>query len=519
MERADRQRAGLPRDVARKLANHFPEIQRPTPAQRAFLLSLGRGDVDIYYKDYMGQGKTFSLVLGALTVVNKSSKQVVLFVPTRHLVQQVGALFDILGPEHKVHASVLDPLKMDWNAQVVITTPTIFNDAPPKPKSLPNLSHIFLDEPDTMLGPLPARGTDERRLVRHPINLHPPHIVKALNKLLRIFEEQDGPRYLGKTKKGILNFNSRLPIRTVWASATLNSELRRLTFGRGWVRAGNEKQNKSSGIIDLDFTHTASQRQLDVRAGFEEMGQITDIPAHRAPRITKPRNHVFVVDRAGDVHPLDMSEPAYGQSGQQTKGEVAATVMEALALLHTTSPPPPGTFALALMPNQGSIKNIDSELGSLGVFTIPLVPEIMAEGIEPPSGDEPTPLLLAQRSAVPGLHLKNLHTVYLLNGLDMATLSPHQREYKGKQLRQTFYDIVTGRLGRMGALNPVPGRPQRVISIVEEYSEEHVALHNLFAPLTPLAGGRHAPSFHLSKWDGPANLNSRDENEAADWVN
>lgn len=42
--------------IARRLLSAFPHIEAPTPAQRAFLLTVNKGK-DVYLKDHMGRGK------------------------------------------------------------------------------------------------------------------------------------------------------------------------------------------------------------------------------------------------------------------------------------------------------------------------------------------------------------------------------------------------------------------------------------------------------------------------------
>lgn len=49
--------AGLPPPLVDRLLQAYPNLVAPTPAQLAFLMSVTRGDVDVYYKDYMGRGK------------------------------------------------------------------------------------------------------------------------------------------------------------------------------------------------------------------------------------------------------------------------------------------------------------------------------------------------------------------------------------------------------------------------------------------------------------------------------
>jgi hypothetical protein len=51
------QRAGIHPAVAQRLVEVYPQAVAPTPGQRAFLLTVMRGDTDVYLKDYMGRGK------------------------------------------------------------------------------------------------------------------------------------------------------------------------------------------------------------------------------------------------------------------------------------------------------------------------------------------------------------------------------------------------------------------------------------------------------------------------------
>lgn len=47
---------GVPAPIAQRLLEHYPHIRAPTPAQRAFLLSVFRGQ-DVFLRDDMGRGK------------------------------------------------------------------------------------------------------------------------------------------------------------------------------------------------------------------------------------------------------------------------------------------------------------------------------------------------------------------------------------------------------------------------------------------------------------------------------
>ncbi|WOO82807.1 uncharacterized protein LOC62_04G006293 [Vanrija pseudolonga] len=496
-------RAGIPPAVAKRLVAAYPSAVGPTPAQRGLLLAVGRNTSDVYLRDYMGRGKTFAVALAALSMVLDSKRQALILVPSPHLAQQVTDLLEAFSPRKGLY-TLIDPewLNPDWDAKVIVATPSAFLAAGVPP--LPNLTHIFLDEPDTMLGPVPGRFADGHRLAKHPINVHPPPVVEVLNTLLGIKATRRG------RAPAWLDHSDRRDIRTVWTSATLGSDVRRFVYGRGWIM-------KDAGVVDFNFTAGATERQRAVTDSLDAIADEAGVGAIVLPPVSKPEHYAFVVDSLGRLHPLGEGHhsgpepeaaPAPKGKGKpnanaSASGNLHPLLVEALALLHATSPPPEGTYAVALPPDGASGRELTKELRKLGVSSAELLPEVIAGGVPvPPQGDggAGAPILILPRHAVAGLHLANLHTVYLLNGLDMARLSKAKRGFGGARARDTFYAVVEGRLGRAGT--HVPERPQRVISIVEAGGEEERGLSELFEG--KLKQEREATGdYTIAEWEGP----------------
>ncbi|KAL1408942.1 hypothetical protein Q8F55_005756 [Vanrija albida] len=479
-------RAGVHPAVAKRLVAAFPGAAGPTPAQRGLLLAVGREGADVYLKDYMGRGKTFAVALAALsTVLSGKGRQALILVPSPHLAQQVADLLEAFAPREGLHA-LIDPVWAvpNWKAKVIVATASklLEADAP----RLNALSHIFLDEPDTMLGPVPGRFQDANRLARHPINVHPPPVVDVLNAMLGI---------KGSKRNGWIDYAGRRDIRTVWSSATLGSDVRRFVYGRGWIQKGG-------GVVDLNFTASASERQRGVTDSLDAIADEAGVGASELPKASKPEHYAFVVDAMGQLRPLGEGGAAVAQrKDASNSGNVSPLVVEALALLHASSPPPEGTYALALPPDGSSGRELARELGKLRVASAELLPELLAGGVPPIPKGRGAPVLILPRNAVAGLHLASLHTVYLLNGLDMARMSKARRNVGGARARDVFYSVVEGRLGRAGT--HTPERPQRVISIVEAGSEEERALEQLFAGRLKGEIGEPTGDYPLGEWQGP----------------
>ncbi|OCF37444.1 hypothetical protein I316_00566 [Kwoniella heveanensis BCC8398] len=370
-------------------------------------------------------------------------------------------------------------------------------------ESLSELKYIFIDEPDTLLGPIPPRYYPPQLLPSHPLNRHPPPIVRVLNILLNI---RPG-------RKGEMDFNKRYDhVNTIWTSASMVKDFKRVVKTRGWIKRGNK-------VVDLDFTQSASEKAKELRDRL--LAALP--PAMRSMEGDAPQSaggveidqpgrighYALLVDPTdGSISPLvpgfmslpqpqTLSSKSQSSAPLQQKKVISPYILESLALLHATSPPPPGRYALILPPEGISLSVLATELSKLGVPTLVLAPHLMQIGIDtsalsdlPADSDSEqapggTPILLAQRSSVPGLHLKDLHTIYLLDGLDVGRLSQKQRKSGGVRDRFGFYDLVAGRLGRLGTgPSPAPAhyRGEDLVDLhakantpIEEQSEESLA--------------------------------------------
>jgi hypothetical protein len=313
-----------------------------------------------------------------------------------------------------------------------------------------------------MFGPLPARNLTDRQINRHPINVHPPAVIDTLNTILNIKTSPE------------LDFSERRRVHTVWASATFGVDLRRFVYARGWT------QSKRSGVVDLNFTAAASERQKGIIESLDAIAEQTGATANEPAVAPPPVHHALVVRSTGAMYPLVLDAiPDKGEGmNLSTRGEkdhlVNMTLIEAIAYLHSTSPPPPGMHSIVLPPASGSLKALSKELDLLGVPVLPLVPEALPN-LNDPLMNLDDALLVAPRAALTGLHIPSLHTIYLLNGVDMSGLTPSQYRYSGRHGRETQYGIIAGRLGRVSTF-----RQGRVISLVSEGSYEHQVLGELF---------------------------------------
>ena len=456
--------------------------------------------------------RTFALVIAALTLVYRSlnramrrrtqalptGPRIIIIVPTYHLAQQV-----------QQHLEDLDPYFRDDSASTTSSNapPCLFarlqprlepTDTVPLPTSpillatvkdlashndlaTPHLELIFTDEPDTILGPVLPRHLTTARAQQHPINRHPPSLIRVMNSLLNIIpgdaSEQQGKRIEHLS----LDFSERRPIQTVWTSATIHSQVRRFAFTRGWTRRGEE-------AVDLDFTARATERQISAREAAAQLPvklKRLELAPGDFNRVTAvdPEHFALVVDASTGIIAQLSPTASKAATSYECQGKLSPVLLETLALILTTSPPPTGKYALALPPEGTSLDAIGDELLSLGVPSLLLTPEALASGLsESPS------LFLARRSAVTGLHLAGLHTIYLVSGLDIGGLSPAQKKFgQGVGEKIKFYDIVTGRVGRLGTdaadergRREQSGPKQRVVSLVLGGGSEEHGLINLF---------------------------------------
>ncbi len=418
--------------------------------------------------------------------------RILIILPTSHLAQQVQDHLEKLDPleppgETETNHSLtlftrlqacLNPSETSEipTSPIVLATPKDIASYPTFPTS--HLELIFTDEPDTMLGPVPTRHLPSYAAHTHPINRHPPVLLSVMNDLLGIAPEASTSK---KNDRLQLDFSNRRRIQTVWTSATIHSQIRRFAKTRGWVRSGEE-------VVDLDFTVLASDKQRLTRDvagrlpegisnGVEVIDDLTRIVG------VEPEHFALVVDpvTGGISHLSSTASSAVKLPSQGKIGLLAPVLLEALALLHTTSPSPAGTYVLVLPPEGTSLDALSEEMDTLSVPNILLTPEAIASGLPGNPG-----LLLARRSTITGLHLAGLHTIYLLSGLDLGGLSTAQKRGQGQTGRTKFYEIVSGRVGRLGTSAVVVDEggegmsKQRVVSLVLGGSEEERGLIDLF---------------------------------------
>jgi hypothetical protein len=385
---------------------------------------------------------------------------------------------------------------------------------------------VFVDEPDAMMPQLPGRHMNSMEIKKLAINRHPPPLVHAMNLVLGIRDTREGqsdareksPKkkdkrsIMQKSKERVLalDFSGRKDIQTIWTSGTLDSALRRFTKTRGWIRTKDH-------LVDLNFAPLASQQQVEIREhamnGAEgEEAQVRTDPITSITGV-EPEHYALTVDvEDGGVRaltPAALRAPKVSLP-PPTKGGLQPTMVEALGLLHTASPPPPGTYALAVCPEGTSLDTVQAELTSLGIASLHLRPEILHDisVLEPEEGDE-APIFLARRSVVPGLHLPRLHTIYLLNGLDIG------EGVKSVAIRDrvNFYEVAAGRVGRLGMGSGTQGEQgsrQRVISIVNRGTADETLLGELFFGQYSVRPGQEkelkqgsevVPRWRLAPWD------------------
>jgi len=388
---------------------------------------------------------------------------------------------------------------IDHTAPILLATPQDLL-AQRSRVNLVGVKTIFLDEPDSMLPVLPGRHLSGQDLRRHPINRHPTPMMQILNELMGIevvkTEDRQDPRIRKDVGKGHINFRlqadttKKRDIQTIWTSGTLEAELKRLAKGRGWVRKRDE-------VVDLEFTDGASLVQVEARHVAQDLnagGEVRTEPISSVSGV-EPKHYALVVDAVtGSIESLGEDSIGLQEDVVDPKGSILPTILEALALVHATMPPPEGSYALAVPPEGVSIEKVVTELAELGIPAINLQPELIpdVESLIPEPGQTP-PVLLAKRSAVPGLHLPRLHTIYMLNGLDTRST------FKAAQVKDkmTFYGVAAGRVGRLG----MDDKSQRVISLVTRDSRDAHMLAEMFYGRYRTTKQGEDRRYNLAAWD------------------
>jgi hypothetical protein len=394
--------------------------------------------------------RTLAIALAALALATNrqyagGAPNVLVMVPNIYLLSQLHQwMLALQDPEAPPKVYCLEPHHTELPEKlptILLTTPTaLFALQTPPP--LAAVHHIILDEPDTQIKPTPPRHYPVHQLARHPINVHPPPATRILDHLLGIVRTD------GKS-----DFSGRLEdVQTVWCSASLNAPFRSFVHTRGWHRIGK------GAVVNLDFS-----TKPGIEGGAAEVqhycivvdpvtGVLGDLKEYASPPSSTPL----------------VSRPIKGLS-------FPPILLEALAMLHVSAPTPPGKTSLVLAPEGTSLSILGDELSSLGLSC-----QILDTASEKLEGPVTVPdLYLLPRSQASGLHLENLHTVYLLSGLDQASLTPKQKSMGGTTARIRSYDGYQGRVGRLGT-ELGGGEPQRVVTIIEAGGAEETLMQKVF---------------------------------------
>lgn len=298
-----------------------------------------------------------------------------------------------------------------------------YRDASITPDSLSrSLQLIMTDEVDAMLRPLPGRFktfNSDRDRQRHPFFRHPPAIVRLLGDTLKL---------------GAMTTAGR-QVQTVWSSATLNSVVRGFVQRARWIR-------KEEHVV------------IDTTPEEESVAIHSSVPSPQDGQAVSP---VKTVHYCLAVEPLTGNMRNLGAAPSVTsvtesvqpdpndpavKERIHPLMIENLALLHATSTSSDRGHSLAIIPDGTSLSKLQNLLSTFGTSSM------IVDGTTRP---EEGVLLLVTRSHVRGLDIPKITTVYLLNGLDVSSMSKASRAAGGMEERKREYTHIAGRMRRLGA--------------------------------------------------------------------
>jgi superfamily II DNA/RNA helicase len=134
-----------------------------------------------------------------------------------------------------------------------------------------------------------------------------------------------------------------------------------------------------------------------------------------------------------------------------------------------------GGVSLVIVPEGASVPKLQASLQALGLQSSILDGSQSADSAN---------LLLVARSHVRGLDIPNISTVYLLNGLDVTSLSKSARAAGGVEERKREYTHFAGRMGRLGAKDQNEGEEKgeryALVGLVMRASAEEKAAQAMF---------------------------------------
>lgn len=381
--------------------------------------------------------RTFGLALSAVHLAKKGLK-VMILVPTPQLLDLI-----------QVHLENLSSSSLN-NRSIWLTTPkAALSDARLETFS-PNI--IFIDEPESLLSPLPPRHLQGGALRSHPFYKHPPPLSTLLDTLARLI-----------SKTGT-------ETRMVWIGAELNGLLKRIIRQRRW--AGMD-------ALELDFESGDMRPKKDIAS---LTGPGHEVTGEKEIELGQVDHLAYLIGSAGVMPLLDQVKtdlPNY-RTGRPIIDDF---MIHAVVRYQQDNPTPEGTTTMILPPEGYPLDQLATRLTHFA-STLKFPMSITTTIPTPNQLDkEESSILLTSRSAVPGLDIKNLSRVILINGLDLAGLSPAQRSRRGAKKRAAFYDVVTGRLGRLGSVTYRNSWRGQVVSFVTEGSGEEAGLR--FFKMTP----------------------------------
>lgn len=397
-------------------------------------------------------GRTFAVALASVQLALQG-EMVMVLVPSVHLAGQVSSLLAALTLTH-----------LDSHQSIVVTTPqaALKNERTLAAK----YSTIMIDEPEAMLAPLPPRHLPPPDQKSHPFHRHPPPLATLLDRLMT---QKNGDR-----------------TRTVWVGAEVNGLLKRIIRQRGWVKRD---------ALELDFGSRPTPRS---NADIEEVLGHRSAVQHR-PR-TVDHTGLLVNAAAGHAIPFDnksVAEESAMPPPRSGRPEIDQATIAALVSYESKFPPetrPP--VALILPPEGYPLDLLAARINEAAATEFTNGSEPMTcSTLGPKARSTGTRMTVVSRSSVPGLDIPTLRRIYLIDGLDLAGLSPAQRARGGLKRRLGFYDIVTGRLGRLGSITAESGG--EVISLVVEGSGEEAGLGHVLAKGSSLK--THAAPEHSTE--------------------
>jgi hypothetical protein len=362
----------------------------------------------------------------------KKGRRVMILVPTPQLLDLIQNHLDSLST-----GTSLDTLSI-W-----LTTPKNALSDIRLDKFSPDI--IMIDEPETLLQPLPPRHLQGGALRTHPFYKHPPPLATLLNHLAQL--------------------GTNTNIRMVWVGAEMNGLLKRTIRHRGW--AGLD-------ALELDF-------EFDGRSSrpVKDMDSLAGSLAMEGPVGSGEVEHESYLVGSGGITPYVPGQAGRDPPPYRTGRPIIPDAMiQAVVQYQANHLPLDGTTTMILPPSGYPLDLLATRLTSHASKS--KVPMSITNIIPTSTETEPNSILITPRSAVPGLDIPNLSRVILLDGLDLAGVSPAQRSRGGMKKRTAFYEVIRGRLGRLGSVTSEKGG--QVVSFITEGSGEEVGLEAVIGP-------------------------------------